>query len=39
VRQLPIGQAHVDLHVVRGKYGGSIEVRRKEGDVEVIETR
>jgi glycogen debranching enzyme len=39
VRQLPIGHAHVDLHVVRGKYGGSVEVLRKEGEVEVVETR
>jgi glycogen debranching enzyme len=39
VRNLRVGDARVDLNVVRGRYGGSIEILRKEGEVEVVETR
>jgi glycogen debranching enzyme len=39
IRNLRVGDARIDLHVVRGKYGGSIEILRKEGDIEVVETR
>jgi glycogen debranching enzyme len=39
VRNLTVGSAHVDLSVLRGRYGGSVEILRKEGDVEVVETR
>jgi len=39
VRNLRIGEARVDLNVVRGKYGGSVEILRKEGELEVVETR
>jgi hypothetical protein len=34
-----VGEARVDLNVLRGKYGGSIEILRKDGEVEVVETR
>ena len=34
-----VGEARVDLNVVRGKYGGSVEILRKEGELEVVETR
>ena len=39
VRNLRVGEARVDLNVVRGKYGGSVEILRKEGELEVVETR
>jgi len=39
IRNLRIGDARVDLNVLRGKYGGSIEIARKEGDVDIVETR
>jgi glycogen debranching enzyme len=39
LRNLPVGEARVDLNVLRGKYGGSIEILRKDGEVEVVETR
>ena len=29
----------MDLNVLRGKYGGSIEIARKEGEVDIVETR
>ena len=38
-RNLRVGEARVDLNVVRGKYGGSVEILRKEGELEVVETR
>ncbi len=38
IRNLRIGEASIDLHVVRGRYGGSIEILRKEGEIEVVET-
>jgi glycogen debranching enzyme len=39
IRNLHAGEARLDLNVVRGKYGGSVEIIRKDGDVEVVETR
>ncbi len=39
VRNLRVGDARVDFHVLRGKYGGSIEILRKDGEVDVVETR
>jgi len=39
VRNLQLASARVDLNVLRGKYGGSIEILRKDGDVEIVETR
>jgi glycogen debranching enzyme len=39
IRKLRVGTATVDLSVVRGRYGGSVEILRKEGDVEIVETR
>jgi len=39
VRNLRVGDARIDLNLVRGKYGGSIEILRKEGEIEVVETR
>jgi glycogen debranching enzyme len=39
IRNLHIGDARVDLNVLRGRYGGSIEILRKDGDLEVVETR
>jgi glycogen debranching enzyme len=39
IRNLRVGAARLDLNVLRGKYGGSIEILRKEGEVEVVETR
>jgi len=39
VRNLRVGEARVDLNVVRGKYGGSVKILRKEGELEVVETR
>jgi glycogen debranching enzyme len=39
IRNLHVGGARVDLNVLRGRYGGSIEILRKEGDLEVVETR
>jgi glycogen debranching enzyme len=39
IRNLRLADATVDAHVLRGKYGGSIEIVRKEGEVEIVETR
>jgi glycogen debranching enzyme len=39
IRNLHVGTARLDLNVLHGKYGGSVEITRKEGDVEVVETR
>jgi glycogen debranching enzyme len=39
IRNLHVGAARLDLSVLRGKYGGSVEIIRKDGDVEVVETR
>jgi glycogen debranching enzyme len=39
IRNLRLGDARVDAHLLRGKYGGSIEIIRKDGDVEIVETR
>src|SRR5262249_49809528 len=39
IRNLHVGTARLDLNVLRGKYGGSVEIMRREGDVEVVETR
>jgi glycogen debranching enzyme len=39
IRNLQVGTARIDLNVLHGKYGGSVEIMRKEGDVEVVETR
>jgi glycogen debranching enzyme len=39
IRNLRVGPARVDLNVLRGRYGGSIEILKKEGEVEVVETR
>jgi hypothetical protein len=39
LRNLHLGAARVDLSVLRGKYGGSIEILHKDGEVEVVETR
>ena len=39
IRNLHVGESRLDLNVLRGKYGGSVEIMRKEGDVEVVETR
>ncbi len=39
IRNLHVGAARLDLNVLRGKYGGSVEIMRKDGDVEVVETR
>jgi glycogen debranching enzyme len=39
IRNLHVGEARIDLNVLRGKYGGSIEILRKEGELEVVETR
>jgi len=38
IRNLHVGAARLDLNVLRGKYGGSVEIMRKEGEVEVVET-
>jgi glycogen debranching enzyme len=39
IRNLRLGDARVDAHVLRGRYGGSIEIMRKDGEVEIVETR
>jgi glycogen debranching enzyme len=39
IRNLRLADARVDAHVLRGKYSGSIEIVRKEGEVEIVETR
>jgi glycogen debranching enzyme len=39
IRSLRVGDARLDLHLTRGKYGGSIEILRKEGEIEVVERR
>jgi glycogen debranching enzyme len=39
IRNLRLGDARVDAHVLRGRYGGSIEIIRKDGEVEIVETR
>jgi glycogen debranching enzyme len=39
IRNLHAGDARLDVNVLRGKYGGSVEIMRKDGDVEVVETR
>src|SRR5262249_44617411 len=39
IRNLRVGAARLDLNVLHGKYGGSVEIMRKEGEVEVVETR
>jgi glycogen debranching enzyme len=39
IRNLRVGEARLDLQVVRGRYGGSIEILRKEGELEVVEMR
>jgi glycogen debranching enzyme len=39
IRNLHVADARLDLSVLRGKYGGSVEIMRKEGEVEVVETR
>jgi glycogen debranching enzyme len=39
LRKLRIGDATVDINVLRGRYGGSVEILRKDGDVEIVETR
>jgi len=39
IRNLRVAGARIDLSVLRGRYGGSVEVLRKDGDVEVVETR
>jgi glycogen debranching enzyme len=39
IRNLRIGEARLDLNVVHGRFGGSLEILRKEGEVEVVETR
>jgi glycogen debranching enzyme len=39
IRNLRVGEARLDLNVIRGKYGGSVEILRREGEVEVVETR
>jgi len=38
IRNLHVGTARLDLNVLRGKYGGSVEIMRKEGEVEVVES-
>ncbi len=39
IRNLAVADARLDLLVLRGRYGGSIEIIRKHGEVEVVETR
>jgi glycogen debranching enzyme len=39
IRNLRVGSARLDLQLNRGKYGGSIEILRKEGDLEIVESR
>jgi hypothetical protein len=39
IRNLRLGDARLDVNVLRGRYGGSLEILRKEGDLEVVETR
>jgi glycogen debranching enzyme len=39
IRNLRVGDARLDLNVLRGRFGGSIEILRKEGEIEVVETR
>jgi glycogen debranching enzyme len=39
IRNLRVGEARLDLNLLRGKYGGSLEIVRKNGEVEVVETR
>jgi glycogen debranching enzyme len=39
LRNLRVGDARLDLNVIRGKHGGSVELVRREGEVEVVETR
>jgi glycogen debranching enzyme len=39
IRNLRVAEARVDLLVLRGRYGGSIEIMQKHGEVEVVETR
>ncbi len=39
IRNLRVGDARLDLNVLRGKHGGSVEILRREGEVEVVETR
>jgi glycogen debranching enzyme len=39
IRNLAVGSARIDVSVLRGRYGGSVEILRKEGEVEIVETR
>src|SRR5262249_61697576 len=39
IRNLHVGAARLDVNVLRGKYGGSVEIMRKGGEVEGGETR
>ena len=39
VRNLSLGDARLDLNVIRGKHGGSVELVRRAGEAEVVETR
>jgi glycogen debranching enzyme len=39
IRNLRVGDARLDVSIGRGRYGGSIEILRKEGEVEVVERR
>jgi hypothetical protein len=39
IRNLRVADARLDLNVLRGRFGGSIEILRKEGEIEVVETR
>ena len=39
LRNVRVGTARLDVNMQRGKYGASLEIVRKHGDVEIVETR
>ena len=39
LRNVRVGTARLDVNMQRGKYGASLEIVRRDGDVEVVETR
>jgi len=39
LRNVRVGTARLDVNMQRGKYGASLEIVRKDGDVEIVETR
>jgi len=39
LRNVRVGTARLDVNMQRGRYGASLEIVRKDGDVEIVETR